>query len=289
MMKLPPFLKQGDRIAVVATARKISMEELVPSVHWLEAQGFEVVLGTSIGLEDRQFAGKDAARAADLQAQLSDPKVKAVLCARGGYGTVRVVDLIDWQSFAANPKWICGFSDVTVLHAQVQKLGVASIHATMPLNFSDSAAALSSWRSLVDALQGRAINYELNGLHFKRGTAMKGLVVGGNLSVLYSLMGSDSLPDFKGKILFLEDLDEYLYHVDRMMMCLKRAGCLQGLAGLLLGGLTKMNDNAISFGKSAEDIVFEAVEEERYPVAFGFPAGHQDLNQAILLGGLLKL
>lgn len=289
MMVLPAFLKKGDCIALVATARRISREEVAGAVNWLHAQGFETTLGQSIGLAERQFAGSDNERAADLQAQLSDPNVKAIFCARGGYGTVRVVDLVDWRSFAANPKWICGFSDVTVIHAQVQKLGVASIHSTMPVNYNDSPEALRSWQSLIDVLQGRQVCYERSELQFKRGVTMQGQVVGGNLSVLYSLMGSNSLPEFNGKILFLEDLDEYLYHIDRMMMGLKRAGVLNGLAGLLLGGLTQMNDNAIGFGKSAAEIVFEAVESHDYPVAFGFPAGHQPLNQAIVLGGELKL
>ncbi len=289
MSLLPPYLKKGDCIAVVATARKITREELAPAVNWLKRQGFEVKLGASIGLADRQFGGTDAERAADLQAQLKDPAVKAVLCARGGYGTVRVVDSIDWKSFLAQPKWICGYSDVTVLHAQAQKLGVASLHCTMPLNFNESAEATSGWQSLLAALQGQPVDYDWRAFRYLRGDSMSGKVVGGNLSVLYSLLGSATLPDFRGKILFLEDLDEYLYHVDRMMMGLKRAGKLEGLAGLLLGGLTQMNDNAIGFGKSAEEIVFEAVESENYPVAAGFPAGHQALNQALVLGGQLRL
>lgn len=284
----PPYLKKGDCIAIVATARKISREELALAMNWLMGQGFEVKLGASIGLADRQFAGTDAERAADLQKQLLDPEVKAVLCARGGYGTVRVVDHIDWRSFVAQPKWICGFSDVTVLHAQAQKLGVASLHCTMPLNYNESAEAARSWQSLIAALQGQPVDYDWGTFRYLRGDGMSGKVVGGNLSVLYSLLGSATLPDFTGKILFLEDLDEYLYHVDRMMMGLKRAGKLEGLAGLLLGGLTQMNDNAIGFGKTAEEIVFEAVASENYPVAVGFPAGHQALNQALVLGGQLQ-
>ncbi len=285
----PPFLQAGDLIAIVATARKISVDEVAPAKSWLEAQGYQVRLGNSIGLAERQFAGSDAERAADLQAQLNDSAVKAILCARGGYGTVRLIDALDWTAFRTQPKWLCGYSDITILHAHLQHMGFASIHSTMPLNFDGSTESMQSWQSLHQVLKGQKPAYELQGLRFARGRHMQGEVLGGNLSVIYSLMGSSSLPATAGKILFLEDLDEYLYHLDRMMMCLKRAGMLDNLAGLLVGGLTKMNDNAIGFGKTAEEIIFEAVQSHDYPVAFGFPAGHQALNQAIVFGQELEL
>lgn len=285
----PPFLQAGDLIAIVATARKITTEEVAPSQAWLEAQGYQVRLGSSIGLADRQFAGADIERRADLQHQLNDVKVKAILCARGGYGTVRLIDGLDWTAFRTQPKWLCGFSDITVLHALLQQMGYASIHSTMPLNFDGTVESTQSWKSLHHVLQGEKHDFDLNNVHFARGKSMQGEVVGGNLSVLYSLMGSSSLPSTAGKILFLEDLDEYLYHLDRMLMCLKRGGLLENLAGLLVGGLTKMNDNAIGFGKTAEEIMLDAVQSYDYPVAFGFPAGHQPLNQALVLGKLLQL
>jgi muramoyltetrapeptide carboxypeptidase len=285
----PSFLQPGDCIAIVATARKITSEEVAPAKAWLENKGFRVRLGSSIGLADRQFAGNDEQRRADLQTQLNDPSVKAILCARGGYGTVRLIDGLDWTAFRAQPKWLCGYSDITVLHAQLQQMGFASIHSTMPLNFDASPESTLSWESLLMALQGHRPSYQLHSLRFARGAGMQGEVIGGNLSVLYSLMGSSSMPQMAGKILFLEDLDEYLYHLDRMMMCLKRGGVLDNLAGLLVGGLTKMNDNAIGFGKTAEEIIFEAVDAYDYPVAFGFPAGHQPLNQALVLGMPLSL
>jgi muramoyltetrapeptide carboxypeptidase len=288
-MTKPPFLQAGDLIAIVATARKITTDEVAPAKTWLETQGYQVRLGSSIGLADRQFAGSDAERRADLQAQLNDPAVKAILCARGGYGTVRLVDALDWTAFRAQPKWLCGYSDITVLHAELQQMGFASIHSTMPLNFDQTVESTQSWESLHQVLQGKQPAYALQSLQFRRGSKMQGEVLGGNLSVLYSLMGSSSLPSTAGKILFLEDLDEYLYHLDRMMMCLKRGGLLDDLAGLLVGGLTKMNDNAIGFGKTAEEIIFEAVEDYDYPVAFGFPAGHQPLNQALVFGRQLQL
>ena len=284
-----PYLQTGDLIAIVATARKIMPDEVAPAKAWLEAQGYQVRLGSSIGLADRQFAGTDEQRRADLQTQLNDPAVKAILCARGGYGTVRLVDGIDWTAFRAQPKWLCGYSDITVLHAKLQQMGFASIHSTMPLNFDKTAESARSWQSLHQVLQGQTPVYDLQNLRFARGNQMQGEVMGGNLSVLYSLMGSNTLPSTAGKVLFLEDLDEYLYHLDRMLMCLKRGGVLSNLAGLLVGGLTKMNDNAIGFGKTAEEIIFEATAEFDYPVAFGFPAGHQPLNQALVLGKSLQL
>lgn len=288
-MIVPPYLQSGDLVALVATARKISHDECAPAVAWLEAQGFRVRLGSSIGQADRQFAGTDAERLADLQMQLDDPAVRAILCARGGYGTVRLIDGIDWRGFDAHPKWICGFSDITVLHAALQSRGYASIHSAMPVNFKEEADSQSSFNSLLQALRGDVLAYKPEQLQWTRGNHIEGTVMGGNLSVLYSLLGSPTLPDFSGKVLFLEDLDEYLYHLDRMMQALRRAGKLESLAGLVVGGLTQMNDNAIGFGRTAEEIVFEAVGAYDYPVIFGFPAGHQPLNLAMRMGMPLHL
>lgn len=288
-MKIPPYLKAGDLVAIVATARKISPEECAPAVAWLQNLGLRVRLGSSIGLADRQFAGTDAERLADLQQQFDDAEVRAIVCARGGYGTVRLLDGIRWDGFEASPKWLCGYSDITVLHTALQSRGYASIHSTMPVNFKEEPEALASWQSLWEALQGQEPAYLASNFVWARGHQMNGAVVGGNLSVLYSLLGSPTLPDFKGKLLFLEDLDEYLYHLDRMMQALRRAGKLEGLAGLVVGGLTQMNDNAIGFGRTAEEILMEAVAVYDYPVLFGFPAGHQPLNLALRMGMPLQL
>jgi muramoyltetrapeptide carboxypeptidase len=288
-MKIPPYLKAGDLVAIVATARKISVEECAPAVTWLQNLGLRVRLGSSIGLADRQFAGTDAERLADLQRQFDDAEVRAVLCARGGYGSVRLVDGLRWDGFDASPKWLCGFSDITVLHAALQSRGYASIHSTMPVNFKEEPEALASWQSLWAALKGQEIVYPQNDLVWARGNHLQGTVMGGNLSVLYSLLGSATLPDFQGRVLFLEDLDEYLYHLDRMMQALRRAGKLEGLAGLVVGGLTQMNDNAIGFGRTAEEILLDAVAAYDYPMLFGFPAGHQPLNLALRMGMPLQL
>lgn len=288
-MILPPALQQGDKVAIVATARKITHQEIAPAMAWLEGLGLEVVVGSSIGLAERQFAGTDAQRLADLQQQLDDASVRAIWCARGGYGTVRLVDGIDWRGFDRAPKWLCGFSDITVLHAALQTRGYASIHSTMPVNVAETPESIASLNSLWTALQGQQPAYPADTIQWARGEQLSGRVVGGNLSVLYSLLGSSTFPDLTGKVLFLEDLDEYLYHLDRMMMGLRRAGKLHELAGLLVGGLTQMNDNAVAFGRTAEQILFEAVGDFDYPVVFGMPAGHQPLNLALVMGGQLEL
>ncbi len=284
-MIFPPDLQPNDTVAIVATARKITLEELQPAISLLQNAGYRVKLGSSIGLVNHQLAGSDAQRAADFQAQLNDPEVKAIFCARGGYGTVRMVDQIDWQPWQVTPKWIIGFSDITVLHSHLnQNFKIPTIHGEMPFNFGKSDKDPRSVAALLAMLQGQAVNYPVQTHPLNRPGKMSGRLVGGNLSVIYSLMGAVSQLDTTNTILFLEDLDEYLYHIDRMMMCLKRANMLSNLNGLIVGGMTQMNDNAVAFGRSAEQIIRDVVEEYDYPVQFGFPAGHTALNLPLMLG-----
>jgi muramoyltetrapeptide carboxypeptidase len=282
-MYQPSALQAGDTIGLICPARKISISEIRPAIEWLEAQGFRVLVGKSVGAEYHQFAGDDALRKRDLQEMLDHPDVKAVLACRGGYGTVRIIDDINYVRFVDKPKWLIGYSDMTALHSHVNHvMGIASIHATMPVNFSaNSAEAL---QSLLDAIKGHALHYQWASHSLNRTGIAEGEVVGGNLSILYSLLGTKTGLHTSGKWLFLEDLDEYLYHIDRMMMALKRAGKLSGLAGLIVGGLTDMKDNTIPYGATAEEIIASHVAEYSYPVAFGFPAGHQADNRAIKLG-----
>lgn len=281
-MITPPYLQPGDTVGIVCTARKITAEELQPAINIIEGWGFKVKLGNTIGLSDNQFGGDDAARTADLQAMLDDKTVKAVFCARGGYGTVRMVDRVNYQEFENKPKWIVGYSDITVLHAKASQLNVESLHASMPVNFAtNTPGALDSIRK---ALIGEKINYAFPAHELNRTGTCKGKLVGGNLSVLYSISGSESDIQTEGNILFLEDLDEYLYHIDRMMMQLKRAGKLEKLAGLIIGGMTDMNDNTIPFGKTGIEIIREHVDEYPYPVAFNLPAGHLADNRALIMG-----
>ncbi len=287
-MSTPPYLTYGDKVAIVATARKISKDELEDGIQLLKKWGLVPVLGKTIGLEDHQYAGNDYERAQDFQNMLNDQDIKAIWCARGGYGTVRIIDQLDFYKFVKYPKWIVGYSDVTVLHSHVHKIGFKTIHGTMPVSLEDNTAFAKA--SLKQALFGEKPDFKyrsINSLN-RTGTA-EGVLVGGNLSILNSLCGSSSSIVTKGKILFLEDLDEYLYHIDRMMMNLKRNGMLDHCAGMVVGGMTKMHDNRIPFGKTAQEIVLDAVKECEFPVAFDFPAGHVDDNRALILGGKVHL
>lgn len=281
----PPYLKPGDTIGIVATARKLTWEELEPTVGVLTGTGFTVRTGQRMFGAENQFSGSDDDRAADMQRMLDDPDINAILCARGGYGTVRIIDKLDFSEFVNHPKWLCGFSDITVLHAHInQNFGVATLHSSMPLSMKDLPEDHVQVTTLINSLKGELPSYEFPLHSLNRNGEMEGEIVGGNLSVLYSILGSKSDIDTDGKILFLEDLDEYLYHIDRMMMNIKRNGKLANLKGLIVGGMSDMNDNTIPFGKSAVEIIREAVEKYDYPVCFNFPAGHIDDNRALILG-----
>ncbi|MFD0862858.1 LD-carboxypeptidase [Sungkyunkwania multivorans] len=281
-MKAPTYLRTKDTVGIISTARKISMEEITPAIHLLNSWELTYKIGQSIGVEDHQYAGSDKERAIDLQRMLDDPEVKAIWCARGGYGTVRILDLINFSKFLEQPKWIIGYSDITVLHSHLQNFGVETLHATMPINVGKNTK--EAIQSLKKALFGREFKIEIPPSELNRPGTCEGVLVGGNLSILYSLLGSPSAIDTKGKILFIEDLDEYLYHTDRMMMNLKRNGYLDQLAGLVVGGFTDMKDNTIPFGKNAHQIILDAVKEFGYPVCFNFPAGHLDDNRALRFG-----
>ncbi len=291
-MLIPPALTSKGRIGIVATARKILPAEIQPAIDWLGSEGYETVIGAHLYDSFNQFAGEDEVRVSALQAMLDDESINAILVARGGYGTIRLLDKLNLQKFTANPKWLIGYSDVTALHGHLNQVcGVATLHATMPVNIkSDSDdQALVSRQNMLNALRGEPLNYQLNAHPLDRKGSMSGSIVGGNLSVLYSLNGSSSMPDTKGKILFLEDLDEYLYHIDRMMMNLDRSGHLSRLTGLIVGHMTEMNDNTIPYGATAEEIIRERVDQYDFPVKFGFPAGHDALNQPIKLGADCRL
>ncbi len=285
-MTTPPYLIKGDKIGIVACARKISREEIEPAISILKSWGLEVVLSKNLFHSDNQFSGTDAERAEDLQTMLDDDSVKAIISARGGYGTIRIIDKIDFANFKKNPKWIIGYSDITVLHSHIHNFGIETIHATMPINFEKNKDATESLRK---ALFGENLIYETEKHILNKNGTAEGELVGGNLSLLYALTGSVSDIDTKGKILFIEDLDEYFYHIDRMMINLKRAGKLNDLTGLIVGGMTDMKDNTISFGKNAEEIISDAVKEFNYPVCFNFPAGHIDKNLALIFGRKIKL
>ncbi len=282
-MKRPPALKKDDGIGIVAPARKISFDEIGKAITIFEDHGYRVVYDDELFASDNQYAGDDNLRARYFQKLLDDNNVKAVFAARGGYGSMRIVDKLDFSRFRKNPKWIVGYSDITVFHNHINRnYGVQTLHATMPVNFAGNTKEALEW--MFDVLEGGTPEYLINAHPLNKSGKAGGILTGGNLSVLYSLCGSHSFPETDGKILFLEDLDEYLYHIDRMMMALKRAGALDNLAGMIVGGMTKMNDNEIPFGKTAEEIIREAVEEYNYPVCFGFPAGHIFDNRPLIMG-----
>jgi len=286
----PPYLKKGDKIAIVAPARRINFDEVHLGITLFQKWGLEVVLGTHIFGTENQFAGSDSQRQADFQQMLDDPSIRAIICARGGYGTVRVIDKLDFTGFCKNPKWIAGYSDITVLHAHIHKhFAIETLHSIMPVNIKEPDFTNDSVESLRKALFGEKLFYSKPiTFHFKTGLS-EGILTGGNLSILYSLMGTASEVDTSGKILFLEDVDEYLYHIDRMMMTLKRAGKLSNLNGLIVGGMDRMNDNEIPFGKTANEIISEAVAEYNYPVCYDFPSGHGTVNLALILGRRIRL
>ncbi len=281
-MKIPPSLQKGDTIVILATARKNIDDNLKPAIDLLHSWGLEVVIGKTIGLDDNQLAGTDAQRAEDFQHQLDNPNIKAIWCVRGGYGTVRIIDLLDFSKFKQNPKWIFGFSDVTIIHSYLNKLNIASIHGAMPVTIE--RATPETVESLRKALFGESLNYEIPFNTENRLGNAKGELVGGNLSILYSLMGSNAQINCKGKVLFIEDLDEYLYHIDRMMMSLKRCGCFDGLNGLIVGTMTKMRDNDIPWGKNANQIITDVTKEYSFPIIYNFPAGHFRDNRALIFG-----
>ena len=283
-MVTPAYLNLGDAIGIVSTARKISSEELTHFLELLKSWGLKPVLGDTINAEDHQYAGTDALRSADFQNMLDNPDIKGIWCARGGYGTVRMVDSLDFSAFRKHPKWVIGYSDVTVLHSQIHSFGIETIHANMAMEMDiKTPETKESVKAVLFGKKYSVVYTSKEKKHNQLGTTA-GILVGGKLSLLYSLIGSPSALVTRDKILFIEDLDEYLYHMDRMMQNLKRNGLLKDLKGLIVGGMNDMNDNTIPFGKTAKEIVAEAVSAYNYPVCFDFPAGHILDNRALILG-----
>jgi muramoyltetrapeptide carboxypeptidase len=284
----PPFLQPGQRVALVSTARKITPAEVAFAQQTLAGWGLEVVLGESIGAASHQFAGDDDLRRRDFQQQLDDPSIRAIFCARGGYGTARLVDTLNFSQFAEAPKWVAGFSDITVLNCHLLRLGYQSIHGVMPVLFGQEGgeAAVASLRA---ALLGEAATYSAPSHLLNRPGTAAGQLVGGNLSLLHTITGTSSQADFTGRILFLEDLDEYLYHIDRMLLHLHRSGQLAGLAGLVVGHFSQMRDNAVPFGQDAYEIINHYAQLYTFPVGYGFPVGHEPDNHALVVGRLATL
>lgn len=291
MTKIPPYLKPGDTIAITCPAGFMSREKIVPCVQTLEQWGYKVVVGKLVGSSSSNyFSGTDAERLQEWQQFLDDPDIRAILCARGGYGTSRIIDRVSFKKFRKQPKWIVGFSDITVFHSHVYaNYGIATLHAPMAAAFSEGGAEGSYIAYLRDALEGRKAIYACAPHEFNRKGKAVGELVGGNLALLAHLCGTNADFKTKGRILFIEDVGEYLYNIDRMLYQLKRNGKLEKLGALIIGGFTDCRDTERPFGKTVYEIIRDAVAEYDYPVCFGFPVSHETANVSLKVGVGYKL
>lgn len=288
-MYQPTALEKGDKIGIISPAGKIEPEKVGIAVDMLERLGLKVVLGKHVFDEYHQFAGRDLNRLKDFQQMLDDPDIKAILCARGGYGSVRILEHVDFDLFLRKPKWIIGYSDITVFHSYLNNiLEVESLHSVMPINFTDDHTG-KSVETLFGAMMGRFVDYKIQAHELNRLGIAEGELIGGNLSILYSLRGTNMDFETHGKVLFIEDVGEELYHLDRMMYNLRMGGKLSELQALVLGGFSGMKEGDPKFGKAAYEIINEAVESYTYPVVYNFPAGHINDNWTLPLGRYVKI
>ena len=282
---LPPHLQPGDTIGITAPAGYVSADRVAGAVQVLQGWGFKVKSGATIGTGEFYFSGTDEARLADLQAMLDDREVKAVLMGRGGYGCSRIIDALDFSAFVAAPKWICGFSDITVLHSHIhQCFDIATLHSPMCGAITAETRDEFYIQSLLRALLGGEEDYSFPAHPVQRAGSAEGVLVGGNLAILAHLTGSISQLDTRGKILFIEDIGEHLYNIDRLLVNLKRSGQLEHLAGLVCGSFTDMEDTERPYGKSLEEIILQNMAGYNFPVAFGLPCGHDPVNVTLRLG-----
>jgi len=275
------------KIAIAAPARWVTPKDVECAIDWLKANGIEPVYDDRLFAKDYIFAGSDDFRAAVIQEYMDCDDIDAILLARGGYGSIRIIDKLDFTHFVKHPKLFIGFSDATIFHGKMQRLGIPSIHGAFAGYFDRRTPEAK--QSLYDALTGKPLHYEWPAHPLNRLGEARGVIVGGNLSVLYGMIGSNSFPDTDGKILFIEEVDEYIYHIERMMYGLKRAGKLKNLKALVVGGLTEIKDNPEPFDKTVHQVIYDMVSEYDYPVVFGFPAGHQPDNRAIVFGKKISL
>lgn len=291
MIKIPPYLKKGDTIGITLPAGYMTREKAQTCIDTLQKWGYEVLVGKTLGSKSKTyFSGTDEERLNEFQAMLDEPSVKAILCGRGGYGVGRIIDQLDLTSFKKNPKWIIGFSDITVLHAHINRnYNIASLHAPMAGAFNESGFKNKYLLSLKNALEGKKAGYSFRPHHLNKNGTVTAELVGGNLALLAHLIGTKSDLQTKGKILFLEDVGEQHYNVDRMMHQMKRSGKLDHLAGLIIGGFTDMQDTERPFGKKVYDLIHALVKEYNYPVCYGFPVSHDKENYALKEGVVHKL
>ena len=285
MILIPPYLQEGDTIGIVCPAGYMPYAKAETCINTLQQWGFKVKVGKTLGNQFNYFSGTDAERLIDLQQMLDDVEVKAILCARGGYGLSRIIDDIDFKQFKESPKWIIGYSDITALHAHIYtKYKIASLHSPMAAAFNNSGGENEFVQSLRKAITGELYCYSCDKHLLNREGMAEGELIGGNLSLIVHLIGTVSDFDTTNKILFLEDVGEYLYNIDRMLMQLKRAGKLEKLSALIVGGFTELKDTTIPFGQNIYDLIFDKVKEYNYPVCFDFPVSHTDKNHALKIG-----
>jgi len=287
----PAYLQQGDTIAIVAPAGILKNKEPIEqAIKLVESWGLHVVLGEHLFGSNFHFSGSEKERIEDFQKALDAKNIKAIWCGRGGYGTVRIIDDLDFTEFKKHPKWIIGYSDITVLHSHIHTLGFETLHAMMPVNMKvDKKDRLKTVKTFKKAVFGKNIKYKTPASNYNKLGEAKGQLIGGNLSILQSLLGSVSSIDTKNKILFIEDVGEYLYHIDRMVYALKRSGYFKACSGLIIGDMINIKVNSKPFGQTVEEIILEATKDYDFPVLFGFPAGHDDTNKAIFLGREIEM
>ena len=279
-----PRLRQGDTIAFVAPSAKIDSMEVLLGLRYFESKGFHVIVPEEIFLESSGFAGTVAQRTAEVQHMLDNPQVKAIVCVRGGYGAVSLLDSLDFTAFRQHPKWICGFSDITAFHSHLHTLGYPSLHSVMPITMKADDLENEYNKSLIKALKGKLLHYEFAPNGMNRPGKATAPVVGGNLSLLYSMLESVSSINTDGKILFIEDVGENIYHIHRMLVALDRAGKLRNLKGLIVGSMTKIKVDDYFYDTTLEAVIMEVCGKYDYPVCFDFPAGHGGKNYTLRLG-----
>ena len=288
----PPYLKAGDTVAIVAPSGvlKNRTDEVARAKKLLESWQLKVVIGAHVFSKDNHFAGSDQARCEDFQNALDNPNIKAIWSARGGYGTVRILDKLDYTKFMQQPKWVIGYSDITALHNQIHTKGVESIHAIMCVSLPDDITEIKeSIDTFKAAIFGKPINYTLQGSSYNREGKASGPLVGGNLTMLHTMLGSNTSIDVSGKILFIEEIGEYKYHIDRMLQSLKRAGYFDNCKGVIVGDMSRMRKNTTLWGTSIEQLILDALKDYNFPIAFNMPAGHEDDNRAMIMGRTIQL
>lgn len=283
----PPYLKAGDTVAIVAPSGilKHRNEEIERAKRLLKQWNLNVVVGKHVFNQANHFAGTDQERCEDFQNALDNPNIKAIWCARGGYGTVRILDKLDYTKFLEQPKWIIGYSDITALHNQIHNIGVQSLHAMMCVSLpKDESEIEQTIATFKKAIFGETLSYTLQGSNYNQVGEVTAPIVGGNLTMLHTMLGSKTSIDTSGKILFIEEIGEYKYHIDRMLQSLKRAGYFDQCKGVIVGDMTKLRKNTTLWGTSIEQLILDALADYDFPIAFNMPAGHEDDNRALILG-----